>query len=91
MTCVLVAASPPIYLNWIFPILQFEILSLMNWIFSQFRNGILSSLMNWIISLYQTGILYQADKSSSNWEKSPVHQNRYFKLENWKIYLSADR
>ena len=24
---------PPIYLNWIFPILQFEISSLMNWIF----------------------------------------------------------
>ena len=33
--------SPPIYLNWIFPILQFEILSLMNQIFSQFET-------NWI-------------------------------------------
>ena len=28
---------PPIYLHWIFPILQFEISSLKNWIFSQFE------------------------------------------------------
>ena len=30
---------PPIYLNWIFPILQFEISSLINWIFSQFKTN----------------------------------------------------
>ena len=30
LCCVLL--GPPIYLNWIFPIRQFEILSLMNWI-----------------------------------------------------------
>ena len=32
---------PPVYLHWIFPILQFEISSLMNWIFFQFET-------NWI-------------------------------------------
>ena len=29
---------PPIYLHWVFPILQFEISSLINWIFSPFWN-----------------------------------------------------
>ena len=40
--------SNPIYLNWNFPILQHEISSLMNWIFSQFET-------NWIFLPVQTG------------------------------------
>ena len=43
----------------------------------------MSSLMSLIFSLFQTWIL-QAEKSSSNWEKNPVHQTGYFKLENCK-------
>ena len=33
MTTTLNSVNPPIYLNWNFPILQFKIASLMNWIF----------------------------------------------------------
>ena len=45
-------ASPPIYLNWIFPILQFEISSLMNWIFFPSWNQLdIFSSSNWIFFL----------------------------------------
>jgi hypothetical protein len=27
----------------------------------------------------------------SNWKKNPVHQTRYFKLENWKIPVQIGR
>ena len=61
------ATIPPIYLNWIFQILQFEIVSLMNWIFFP--------SLNWIFVGYtgsnnpvQTGKKYQFIKLEiSNW------------------------
>ena len=40
--------------------------------------------------LFQTWIL-QAEKSSSNLGKNPVHQTRYFKLENCKNQVQIDR
>ena len=50
-----------------------------------------SSLMNLIFSLFQTWILWATDflsadkkKTSSNYEKNPVHQTRYFKMESCK-------
>jgi hypothetical protein len=37
---------------------------------------------------FSTGIL---ELDISNWEKNPVHQTRYFKLENWKNPVQIDR
>ena len=41
-------------------------------------------------------IMFQLEKISnwfqiSNWEKNPVRQTRYFKMENWKNLVQIDR
>ena len=69
--------NPPIYLHLIFDILQFEI----------------SSLMNWIFFLVWTGFLQatQAVKIQLKLGKNPIHQTRNFKLENVKNQVQIDR
>ena len=47
--------------------------------------------MNLIFTPFQLYRLKQAEKSSSNWEKNPVHQTWYFKLENCKNQVEIDR
>jgi hypothetical protein len=69
--------SPPIYLDLIFTILQFEISSLMNLSFSLFQTGILQATAGRKIQ-FQLG-------------KNPVYETRYFKLENCKNQVQIDR
>ena len=69
-------AKPPIYLHSIFAILHFEISHLMNLMFSLFQTGILQATAGQKIQLKQG--------------KNPVHQTRYFKLENCKNQVKID-
>ena len=68
---------PPIHLHLIFAILQIEISSLMNLIFSLFPTEILQATAGRKIQ-FKLG-------------KNPVYQTRYFKLENCKNQVQIDR
>ena len=69
--------NPPIYLHLIFAILQFEISSSMNFIFSLFQIWILQATAD--------------RKIQFKLEKTPVHQTGFFKLENCKKQVQIDR
>ena len=69
--------NPPIYLHLIFAILQFEISSLMIFIFGLFQIWILEATAD--------------RKIQFKLEKTPVHQTEFFKLENCKKQVQIDR
>ena len=67
-------------------------LSICTW-FLQFSNLKYPVWWTWFLVYFKLEFyrLQQAEKSSSNYEKNPVNQTRYFKLENCKNQVQIDR